>query len=169
MKKLIVFAIVIFGFTAVSFGQAPANATASTTATIITPIAIEKTTDMNFGNVIAGTAIGTVQLSVNNTRTPLGGVTLPTATPGTISAAVFSVSGLVGSTYSISLPSSLNITSSGNTMLVDGFVSTPTTTGLLGEGGTQVLTVGATLHVGVSQAAGTYTNASGLSVTVNYN
>jgi len=40
---------------------------------------------------------------------------------------------------------------------------------ILSSGGSQTLTVGATLNVAAGQVAGTYTNASGVPVTVNYN
>jgi hypothetical protein len=53
-------------------------------------------------------------------------------------------------------------------MVVDTFTSNPSGTGTL-AGGTQNLNVGATLNVGSSQASGTYTNAAGFTVTVNYN
>jgi hypothetical protein len=57
-------------------------------------------------------------------------------------------------------------------MAVGSFTSTPTITagGVLAAGtGTQDVSVGATLSVGASQAAGTYTNNTDLTVTVNYN
>jgi hypothetical protein len=36
-------------------------------------------------------------------------------------------------------------------------------------GGTEVFFVGATLNLGISQAAGTYTGSTGFDVIVNYN
>jgi hypothetical protein len=42
-------------------------------------------------------------------------------------------------------------------MTVNGFTSTPSATGTLSSGGTQTLTVGATLNVAAAQAVGTYT------------
>jgi hypothetical protein len=51
---------------------------------------------------------------------------------------------------------------------VGSFVSTPSSTGSL-VGGTATVTVGATLTVPANAPAGTYTNASDLTVTVNYN
>ncbi len=148
--------------------NAQVSATATTSATIITPIAISKSVDMNFGNVaVSPTIAGTVQLTTANTRNAGGGVTLP-ATAGTVSAAKFTVTGLAGSTYSISLPASITLTSGGNNMVVNAFTSTPTPTGTL-TGGTQDLFVGATLNVGAAQPAGLYTNLTGLVVTVNYN
>ena len=53
-------------------------------------------------------------------------------------------------------------------MIVNGFTSNPSATGVL-TSGSQTLTVGATLDVAAAQAAGTYTNSTGVPVTVNYN
>ncbi|MBK7028247.1 MAG: DUF4402 domain-containing protein [Bacteroidales bacterium] len=167
MKNLLALAIIVLGFTATSFAQV--TATASTTATIITPIAIEKDVDMNFGNIaVSPTLGGTVVLPTSGARTKTGGVTLPVVT-GTVSAASFTVTGEGNSTYSITLPSSaITLTSPSGTMTVENFVSTPSNTGALNNG-SQEVKVGATLNVGAAQAAGTYTNESSLFVTVNYN
>ena len=167
MKNLLALAIIVLGFAATSFAQV--TATASTTATIITPIAIEKDVDLNFGNIaVSPTLGGTVVLPTSGSRTKTGGVTLPVVT-GTVSAASFTVTGEGNSTYSITLPSSaITLTGPSGTMTVENFVSTPSNTGTLNSG-TQEVKVGATLNVGAAQAAGTYTNESGLFVTVNYN
>ncbi len=167
MKNLLALAIIVLGFAATSFAQV--TATASTTATIITPIAIEKDVDMNFGNIaVSPTLGGTVVLPTSGARTKTGGVTLPVVT-GTVSAASFTVTGEGNSTYSITLPSSaITLTGPSGTMTVENFVSTPSNTGTLNSG-TQEVKVGATLNVGAAQPAGTYTNESGLFVTVNYN
>jgi hypothetical protein len=167
MKKLIaLFAAIVLvsGFTTVS---AQVTATATGSATIITPIAISKTTDMNFGNVAVSATAGTVILTPASTRSITGGVTLP-AVNGTVAAAAFAVTGLGASTYSITLPSTYTITSGANNMTVNAFTSTPSGTGAL-TAGAQTVQVGATLNVAASQAAGTYVNATGFNVTVNYN
>ena len=167
MKSLLVLATLVLAFAANSFAQV--TATASTTATIITPIAITKDVDMSFGNIaVSPTLGGTVVLPTAGARTLTGGVTLPVVT-GTVSAASFTVTGEGNSTYSITLPSSaITLTAPSGTMTVENFLSTPSNTGAL-SGGTQEIKVGATLNVGASQPAGAYTNASGLFVTVNYN
>jgi len=54
-------------------------------------------------------------------------------------------------------------------MTVNDFTSSPSATGALDGTGAQTLTVGATLVVSAGQAAGTYANATGVPVTVNYN
>jgi len=167
-KVLVIAAIAIVSANS-SFAQATTSASAS--ATIITPITIVKTVDMNFGNVaVSASLAGTVAMDPSGVRTTGGGggVTLP-ATAGTVAAASFTVSGQANYTYAITLPSTATISSSGNTMTVNGFTSSPATTGALSAGGTQTLTVGATLNVAAAQASGVYTNATGVPVTVNYN
>ena len=153
--------------------NAQASATASSTAVIITPIQISKTTDMNFGNVAVTGTGGTVVLAAAGTRTKTGGVTLPTTT-GTVSQAVFGVQGQGTYTFSIDLPDSIVLNDGGaNNMTVNAFTSN----GVAGSGDTTAalvagaftLNVGATLNVAASQPAGTYTNTTDLTVTVNYN
>jgi hypothetical protein len=147
------------------------TATASATATIVTPIQITNVLDMNFGNIAVGNAAGTVLLSPAGGRTPSGGVTLP-ATTGTVSSATFNVTGEANYTYVITLPTgtfTLNGPSS-NTMTIGTFTSTTTSgTATLSSGGTDGISVGATLSVGASQATGVYTSATEFPVTVNYN
>jgi hypothetical protein len=175
MKKAIVFFSALFLMTlaAQNVNAQPftgqKTATSATEATIITPIAITKTIDLNFGNVVSGTGTGTVTVVPAGTRSSAGDVTLPAATPGTITAATFNVTGLANATYSITLPTTLNVVSGANSMVVNGFTSNPTPTGTLSASGAETVTVGATLNVGANQAAGTYTNASDLEITVAYN
>ncbi len=149
--------------------KAQSSATAPASATIVTPITITKTTDMNFGNVAVQAATGgTVVMTPAGSRSATLGVTLP-GTPGTVSAASFTVNGEAGYTYAITLPVSVTISdNASHSMTVNTFTSTPTPTGLL-TGGTQTLDVGATLNVAAGQAAGTYTSGTPFTVTVNYN
>lgn len=149
--------------------KAQSTATASTTAVLITPISISKTTDMHFGTVGASNTAGTVVLDYADGRTITGGATVH---PGTSlqKTAVFQVSGEGSNTFSISIPAgSITLTGpSSNTMTVSGFTCDAGATGTL-DTGSKTLKVKATLNVGSGQAAGTYTNASDLFVTVNYN
>ena len=172
MKSIKFFAVAILfsGVSVISSAQVTATATAS--STIVTPIGITKTVDMNFGNVaINSTTAGTVVLAPAGTRTSTGGVTLP-ATAGTVAAAEFNVTGANNYTFSITLPlpsTSHEIKSGSNTMSVTGFTSTPTPTGTLSATGSATVKVGATLNVSAGQAAGTYTSVTPFEVTVNYN
>jgi hypothetical protein len=167
MTKVLGLTLLALAFATTSFAQV--TATASTSATIITPIAITKDVDMNFGNIaVSPTLGGTVVLPTSGPRTKTGGVTLPVVT-GTVTPASFTVTGEGNSTYSITLPSSaITLTSGAASMTVENFISSPSNTGQLSSG-TQEIKVGATLNVGAAQAAGTYSNESGLFVTVNYN
>jgi hypothetical protein len=150
---------------------AQATATASASANVIAPISMTKTVDLNFGNIaVSVSAGGTVVLVPSGTRSAggAGGVTLP-VTSGTVAPATFTISGNASYTYAITLPSTVTITNGSNSMTVNGFSSLPASTGTIGTGGTQNLTVGATLNVSPAQNPGTYTNATGVPVTVNYN
>jgi len=166
MKKILAISVLMFAFVAATFGQV--NATATATATIVTPIAIVNASNMNFGNVAVNATPGTVILAPAGTRSATGGVTLPVV-GGTVTAATFTVTGNSGATYSITLPSGTNtITDGTNNMTVGTWTSTPTPTGTL-TGGTETLRVGATLNVGASQPAGVYVSGTPFTVTVNYN
>ena len=171
MKKitLIVSMITLFvGFSSSAVAQV--SALAPTSATVVAPISIVKATDMNFGNVAVSSTAGTAVLLPASTRTKTGGVTLP-ATSGTVTAASFTVGGDSNYTFIITLPTTdFTITKATTleTMVVNAFSSTPSGTGTLVSGAATIL-VGATLNVGSSQVAGLYQNATGFSVTVNYN
>ena len=170
IAKVIAASVVVLGCASTS-SFAQATATASASATIITPITITKTVDMNFGNVaVSASTAGTAILAPGGTRTTggAGGVTLPSTT-GTVAAATFTVAGQASYTYAITLPSTATISSGSNTMTVNAFTSSPSATGTLSGSGSQTLTVGATLNVAAGQASGSYTNSTGVPVTVNYN
>jgi hypothetical protein len=169
MKKLNSFIMIIM-IAATTGAMAQESATAGSSATIVAPIGIEKSADMNFGNVAINDEIGTVVVATDGSITATGGVTLP-ASVGTRSAAAFNVTGETDYTYTIGLPSgpiTLTDTETSSEMTVGTFVSDPSTEGTL-SGGAQTVNVGATLNVGASQAAGDYINTTELTVTVNYN
>ena len=165
LRTLLVIAIAVFGFTANSFGQS--TATASTTATLIVPISIAKITDMNFGTVAASATSGTVALDYADGVTPSGGATVVSSTRHT---AKFTVTGDGSSTFSIAVPATpITLTGSvSGTMTVGSFTADLGSSGTLSSG-TKDIMVKATLNVPANAVAGSYTNASGLFVTVNYN
>jgi hypothetical protein len=170
MKKsnsIIMLILIAFSTAAV----AQESATASSSATIVSPIGIAQSVDMNFGNVATNGTGGTVVLTTGGSTSITGGVTLP-ANTGTVTAAAFAVTGEADYTYTIALPSGAITLEDGagtpNQMTVGTFVSDPLTTGAL-TSGAQTVNVGATLNVAGGQIAGTYTNTTDLTVTVNYN
>ena len=176
MKKITsIIAIVALSIAFSTTASAQVTGLAPTSATIVTPIAISNTTEMNFGNFATTTAIGTIVLTPAGGRTKTGGVTLP-ATVGTVAAAKFKVDGQADYTYAVTMPTedlTLTIGVTANKMTVKTFTSTTlnnsgTLAGVLTLG-TDTVSVGATLNVGASQVAGLYENKTGFTVIVNYN
>lgn len=168
LKTLSIIAIAIFGFSATSFGQS--TATASTTATLITPIAIEKTTDMNFGTVGTSGTAGTIALDYANGVLPGGGAT--SISTSAIKTAVFHVTGANDESIGITIPTSpITLTATGGSanVTVSDFAVEGGTTQNLSSSGALDLKVKAILNLPASANAGVYSNATGLSVTVNYN
>lgn len=135
-------------------------------ATIIAPITITNTVDLNFGDVINGTGyvtISTVSVRSSDYQAFSG------TQVGTVSAASFDITGEAGYTYAITLPSTdVTLTETGtDDMIVNAFVSDPATTGTLDVNGEGIVLVGATLNVVTGQAPGEYTGS--FDVTVAYN
>lgn len=158
------------------------NATASATAVVIAPISVSKSTDMVFGNVLAGN--GVITLSTSGGRTKTGSIALSTSGT-TASAARFDVSGSGNNTFSIDYTGSDSVltstTDSGDTMAVDWIVesvagtgaatgktdeTTDASSGTLSSGNARIY-AGGKLTVGASQDTGTYTGS--LKVTIAYN
>lgn len=164
MKHLFLFFSLSILYVSQAAGQVTASFTAS--ATIIEPVGITTTAEMNFANLDAENG-GAVILTPENTRISEGGVTL--AEGGVISAASFEVTGQKGYTYAITLPEGDYILQNGSAeMVINNF-----TTNLQGENiladNSQTFRVGATLNVQPNQQPGLYSSVNALIVAVNYN
>jgi hypothetical protein len=149
------------------------NATASATATVVTPMNITKNADLAFGKISAGATSGTIKVSTSGGASVTGGTTKSGGTP---TAANFTITGDNSATYTIDLSgTTATLTGAGTPMALalamdfvgDGSGTTTVTTGALSGAGSQTLYVGGTLSVGASQAPGAYTG--GVTVTVAYN
>ena len=152
--------------------KAQASASADITATIVSPISIAKVPgkDLSFGSIAPSHAAGLVILSANGSRSAQGGAALP-SNGGNITPAEFKVTGEGSYSFSIGLPTTpVIMINSGNseTMIVEGFTSSPENTGTL-SGGERIVKVGATLKINPNQARGQYYSATPFTVTVNYN
>ena len=172
MRKLKVGFAAAIMLTVAATGQAraqynSADRTAGASVKVVTAITIAKDTDLNFGEVVAGSTPGTVIMPpAGPPRTPTGGTTLGSGSGA--SSAQFTVSGDPNATYAITLPGPTTLSDGGsNTLTVNTFTSTPSGTGALSGGGTEILKVGATLQVPATQPSGTYTGS--FMVTVTYN
>ena len=141
-----------------------AEATGSASATVVAPIAISETASLAFGNVAPTGTEGTVVVDPTGSRS----ATNVDLLGGTVSAASFTVSGSGTATYGVTLPTSATLTNDqdSTTMTVSTFTSDAGATPAL-SGGEDTFSVGATLAVGASQSAGTYTG--NYTVSVNYN
>jgi len=180
MKKLFILFIAVAGFGVSSFAQV-STLPVESSATIVRPINLTKTSDLSFGKITASGAVGTVVLKADDTRQFTGGASLGTS--GTFvnapTCAKFTVSGTANATYSISAPDGFDLTNTigTGTMAVSNLIVVTSTSGtetqiagvISNTTGTQNLYVGATLNVGIDQNSGLYTNSSAFSITVNYN
>lgn len=169
MKKILALSVVLLAFSAGMFAQLSATATA--TATIVSPLSIVNAGNMNFGNVAVGAGGGTVVLTPAGGRSTTGDVALPTVI-GTVTPAIFTINGESATSYSITLPAAAaTITSGVNTMTVTGFSGDIVSPATIPVAGTATLRVGATLNVVGGQAIGIYTSLAGdeFTVSINYN
>ena len=170
--------LLLLGAASMRAVQAADNATASATAVVLQPIAVAKSADLVFGNVVAGN--GDVTVATDGARTKTGATGLPTGAAA--NAARFDVTGSGNNTFSIDYTGSDTVLTdaSANTMAVDWITeavattvptgktdpSTDAATGTLSSGAAYIF-VGGKLTVGAAQAAGTYTGV--VKVTVAYN
>jgi len=127
----------------------PANASCSIFAEIITVNSAGEKTSLNFGRFSPGPQGGTIKLSPQSTLSIQGSGFKGS---GVHNAASFYLSG-ESATYSITLPSQpvvLTHSLKDKTMLVEGWVSTPSPEAGTGtqQEGSQIVYVGATLKVG---------------------
>ncbi len=167
-KNNVLGAVALIAMIAIPGAAKAADATASAAATITAPIAISKTSDLEFGLIAPTTSAGTVTVSTTGTRTGDANVDLLSGDAPT--AASFAVSGEANQTFSLVVPASATLSATGGSggadmtaTLSDDAGATPT---LDGSGASSV-NVGAALAVGANQAADSYSGS--FTVTVSYN
>jgi len=143
-----------------------ATATATATAHVTSSMTVRTISGLAFGELSSGAEAGTLELSPGGVRTTTGGVTVNRAIAA--SPAAFDVQGDPNATYSITFPAAIIMNNgSPNSMVIDKFVSSPETTGVIDVSGQQTLYVGGTLNVDSNQSFGTYSGQ--FTVTVDYN
>ena len=165
MKSLQLLIMVLL-FSAKALGQTQATATFTASVTIIEPIGITNTSDMNFAAVDAKNG-GTVILTPENGRLASGGVELADGT--NVSAASFRVTGEQGFTYAITLPEGEYVLTNGSQKIIlKDFTSDLDGSGDLASGISE-FRVGASIEMEPGQTPGTYNTVGALPVTVHYN
>ncbi|MCM8570147.1 DUF4402 domain-containing protein [Gramella jeungdoensis] len=153
----------LISFSGISQRSATASFTA--TVTIIDPIEIQATSDMNFASIDARNG-GTVTLNPDNTRSSSGDVLLDN-TSG-VSAATFEIKGQSGYSFDLCLPEGDFVLVNGpENITIKDFTSDLKTQTLLA--GTQMIRLGATLEIAPNQRPGVYSSPAPIEVTVNYN
>ena len=164
MERIIYTIIIFCSFIPVK-GQNSSSAEVNSRVTIIDPIQITKSVDLDFGNVISAYNPGTVVLSPDGIRVAKG-VHISSTFPGNVSPAEARINH-GNNKYSITLPETFTLYSQedpNQVLRIDNFTVVP-------QAGEEIdiLKIGATLNLEANQASGFYTNSNGFNVTVSYN
>jgi len=151
-----------------------AGATSNSSATVIVPIVITQSADLNFGKFLPGGG-GDVIVATDGARTANGPIL--SSAGSTPAAAKFDVTGDNSATYGITWSGAATLTDSVSSdamalskisdFTVAGVTTGEVTSGELGAGGAQSIYLGGELSVTAGQATGTYTGD--VTVTVEYN
>jgi hypothetical protein len=164
MRNYILFLLLSLSSLAVN-AQASASASVNSRATVIDPIQIDKTVDLDFGNIITAYNPGQVILSPDGSRVAFG-VQISNSMPGNVTPAEAVVTH-GNNNYSIILPESFLLYNQENpnqVLRIDQFTVAP-------QEGTvaDIIRIGGTLNLEANQLSGFYTNSEGFNVTVSYN
>jgi len=165
MKKgfyILIFSVA--GFSTNLFAQSNNSAEITASVTIIKPISIIRSADINFGKItIAGA--GTVVVSPVGTRTQTGSVTLLNG--GSEAPGQFQVTGQATATYAVSIPTSVTLKrSDAPTEVITADTFTHNAIAL--SGNTDQLKIGATIRLAGNETVGAYVSDL-FAVTVSYN
>ena len=139
-------------------------------AELVQALTITNPTPLQFGRIAVPATGGYVTLSTAGLRTPSGKGISIVLTGTAKTAAVFSLTGTSGATYSFTLPSSITVTYAGSntgtkTMAIDNFVVDVDAAGEVPyssigtctlTGGNSSVVVGGKLTIGATQAIGIY-------------
>ncbi|HET6559666.1 MAG TPA: DUF4402 domain-containing protein [Prolixibacteraceae bacterium] len=168
MKKLLLFAIVILGFSAASFGQIQTilednNAS----ATIIETLSIASTggEDLNFGTIGSPKNASVVSITPAGVR----GGTADLVNIDEGSTPTFTITGQDDAVVTVTLPGTIQLILTGSDpMNVDTWTSTISAlNNVILDGGSYEFQIGATLHVNAEQDAGEYTGEYDIIVAYN--
>lgn len=164
MKNFVIIIFLCLAGISVS-AQNSATATVNSRATIIDPIMIDKTVDLDFGNIISAYNPGQVILSPDGSRVTYG-VQISNTIPGTVNPAEAVVTH-GNNNYAISLPEQFTLYNRENPnqiLIIDRFTVQPQQGNVI-----DIIKIGGTLNLEANQNSGLYTNSSGFNVTVSYN
>lgn len=171
-NKLVKVGLVVVIASLYSTTATAASVNGQADATVVAPLTLTENIAMDFGTISGGTAAGTVVLSTAGARSTTGDA--QTIAAGAGAAGDFTINGENALTYAVSYTNGVlsDGAVAGNNMIVNGFNDNSTGTT---SGANQIFQVGATLNLGATQAAGTYsttntgTGGAAYTITVNYN
>ena len=168
MVKSCLIIFIIIGSSLQAFSQGSTSASISTTANavIVKPIDITIAADIHFGSIAAGATEGTITLEVDGTLTYSGGTFPVDAGHESINAS-FEISGQPHGSVSFTLPIEIVLTdpASGQELIMTDFLLNTGTNPSLDNTGKLTASMGATLHIGAYQEAGSYTSSFELMVS----
>jgi hypothetical protein len=162
-QKILFTLTALTAISAVSFAQSN-SAQAIATVEIVQPITIARASDLNFGKIITGP--GAMVVSPGGVRTQDGSITLLKG--GSEAPASFTVTGKATATYAVTLPSTIILKKTGGTDAEIITADTFTHNAVALSGSSDLLKVGATMHLVGSETVGIYSSEL-FAVTVAYN
>jgi len=172
MKRIILSIVVITLFVSLP-GQVLGQASETTVASVdvVPVISITEDAPLNFGQVIPGTTSGTVTLSTSNVRTGTEDIVLYGSTS---TNAAYTVAGIAGNAYVITLPiADVDVSLGDVHLVVNAFKAFVTSTGAEGLTGTlsgsgrDNIKVGAVLTLPAGTGIGRYSGTFDVSVAYN--
>ena len=166
MTRFIFIICLLTGFQGIS--QVSSSASVYARVNVVDPIKIDKSVDLNFGNVISSYNPGSLILSPDGTRIT-NGLEVTSSLPGDVTPAEAVVTH-GDNNYSVTLPESFILYNQENpnqVIMINQFTVQPSPESQIQ--GVDILKIGATLNLEANQGPGFYTNSGGFNVTVSYN
>lgn len=161
----------------VAHAQASSSQTVSSSATIFRPITLTKTSDLRFGTIVrpAGGSDTVVIAASDGTRTLTtnNAVALSNGAHVAPTRAAFTVAGEGGQAFSISVPSTFNMTRAGGSetlaITLTATATSGTLSGALGDAsnGSATFGIGGSMPVTSTTASGAYSGSFVTTVTYN--
>ncbi|OSZ78341.1 hypothetical protein CAP35_08785 [Chitinophagaceae bacterium IBVUCB1] len=159
MRVIVICVILMTGFNKHSFAQQIASTSTNAATSVISPISLAKSSDMEFGSLNISTG-GKVTISPKGGASAKGGVA-----SGSVNAVTFTLNSQGGYSYSLSFPDSIKISNGTDSIVISNFTSVSSKD----KQGNQQIGVGATLQVGAAKVKGDDSVTAILPIGLNIN
>ena len=151
--------------TTTSFAQS--SASSETSATIVTPLSMEKLADLEFTNVPVRQA--SAKINVRHSSVWGKSNRNHTVAAGNVTAASFTVSGYPHYAYGVTLPATVTMAFGTRTITIGTALSSASANYTLSAHGTDALSIAGTVSVNDQQLVAMNTDTEGFPVTIIYN